>query len=216
MNKPGNGEQQDAKKPRPLFKRVLRVIGVLVLVCALGYAALIGYVCYREAHVPAPAGYDAIIVLGAQVKEDGVPSVQLSWRLDKALEMYNASPCVTVVCGAQGKDEPRPEGDVMRDWLINSGVSAEQVYVDDTSTDTRQNMENAKKILDGLGLTKPLIVTSDYHLPRAMAIAADAGMAPQGAGSLCRPELQYWVQNHSREALAWVKYWLVKYVGLKL
>jgi SanA protein len=216
MNKPENGEKQNAKKPRPLRRRVLCVIGVLVLACALCYAALIGYVCYREAHVPAPTGYDAIIVLGAQVKEDGKPSVQLSLRLDKALEMYRASPGVLVVCGAQGKDEPRPEGDVMRDWLVSSGVPAEQIYTDNTSMDTRQNMENAKNILDGLGLTKPLIVTSDYHLPRAMAIAADAGMTPQGAGSLCRPELQFWAQNHGREALAWVKYWLVKYVGLKL
>ena len=77
-------------------------------------------------------------------------------------------------------------------------------------------MENAKVILDKLGLTRPLVVTSDYHLPRAMEIAADAGFDPQGAGSLCRPEFSYWAQNHGREALAWVKYWLVKYVGLRL
>ena len=192
------------------------VIGILALAGIIVYAGLVGYVCYREANVPAPDDYDSIIVLGAQVKADGEPSVQLRWRLDKALEMYQASPCAIVVCGAQGVDEPRPEGDVMRDLLIADGVPAEQLYVDDTSMDTRQNMNHARTILNQLGLNRPLIVTSDYHLPRAMAIAGDAGFYPQGAGSLCRPELSYWAKNHGREALAWVKYWLMKYVGLNL
>lgn len=200
----------------PKKRRILRMIGALLALGVLCYGALIAYVCYREANVPTAGGYNAIIVLGAQVKPDGEPSVQLRWRLDKALEMYRASPCVMVVCGAQGGNEPRPEAEVMRDLLLAQGVPAEHLYTDAASMDTRQNMDNAKTILDSLGLAKPLIVTSDYHLPRAMAIAADAGLRPQGAGSLCRPELAYWAQNHGREALAWVKYWLVKYVGLPL
>lgn len=205
------------KKRRPLLGRILRLIALLAGIGVVVYGGLIGYVCYREANVPVPATYDSIIVLGAQVKPDGEPSVQLRWRLDKALEMYQAVPCVMVVCGAQGGNEPRPEADVMRELLLADGVPEAMIYADNTSVDTRQNMQNAKAVLDGQGLNKPLIVTSDYHLPRALEIAADAGFVnPQGAGSLCRPELEFWFQNHSREALAWVKYWLVKYVGLSL
>ena len=216
MIKQGQEGKQHAGKKRTLGARILRVIALLLALGALGYAALVGYVCYREENVPPPGRYDAIIVLGAQVKEDGEPSVQLRWRLDKALEMYRAQPCVIVVCGAQGSNEPRPEAEVMRELLIADGVPAEQVDTDAKSMDTRQNMENAKTILDSLKLSSPLIVTSDYHLPRAMEIAGDAGFTPQGAGSLCKPELEFWVKNHGREALAWVKYGLVKYVGLRL
>jgi SanA protein len=208
-------ETQATPRKRPR-RRILRMLIAVLVLGALVYGGLIGYVCYRETHVPAPTDYDSIIVLGAQVKADGEPSVQLRWRLDKALEMYNASPCTVVVCGARGGNEPRPEADVMRELLIADGVDSALIYVDTQSMDTRQNMDNAKAILDHLGLSRPLIVTSDYHLPRAMAIAEDAGFVPQGAGSLCRPELTYWAQNHGREALAWVKYWLVKYVGLPL
>ncbi len=196
--------------------KVLRVLCWLIAAGLMVYGGLIAYVCYREDHVPAPTDYDAIIVLGAQVKADGEASVQLRWRLDKALEMYEASPCVMVVCGAQGGDEPRPEADVMKELLALDGVPESMIYTDAESVNTRQNMDNAKVILDGLGLSRPLVVTSDYHLPRAMAIAADAGLTPQGAGSLCRPELSYWAKNHGREALAWVKYWLEKYAGLSL
>lgn len=211
-----NDRGKTTKKRRSAGAKVARVIATLAILGVLVYGALVGYVCYREANVPAPGAYDAIIVLGAQVKPDGEASVQLRWRLDKALEMYRARPCDIVVCGAQGGNEPRPEAYVMRDLLVADGVPAERIHADPDSMDTRQNMENAKAVLDALGLSAPLVVTSDYHLPRALEIAADAGLTPQGAGSLCRPELEYWAQNHGREALAWVKYWLVKYVGLKL
>ena len=48
------------------------------------------------------------------------------------------------------------------------------------------------------------IVTSDYHLPRAMQLARDRGLAAEGLGSPCKPE--YWMKNHFREVLAWGKY----------
>jgi len=44
----------------------------------------------------------------------------------------------------------------------------------------------------------------------------DMGLEPQGAGSLCKPGINFWLKNHLREALAWVKYWIVKYLGLPL
>ncbi len=196
-----------------------KVCKVLLWLLATGvvcYAALIGLVCYWEASVPAPSGYDGIIVLGAQVLPTGEPSVQLEWRLDKAEECYRLNPCPVVVCGAQGDNEPEPEGDVMRRVLLERGLPAEDVISDPNSLNTRQNIENGWAILSALGCQQPLIVTSDYHLPRALAIAADAGVEAQGAGSLCRDGFGFWFKNHSREALAWVKYWLIKYLGLPL
>ena len=192
------------------------MLAVLITLGVLCYTALIGFVVYRETHVPAPSDYDSIIVLGAQVQPNGEPSVQLDWRLDKAAEMYIAAPCPVIVCGAQGTDEPRPEADVMRDLLIADGVPAEAVYTDPVSVDTYQNIRNAKVIIEKLGLSKPLIITSDYHLPRAMAIAEMEGFDPQGAASPTRQELGFWLKNHCREALAWVKFWLIRYVGLTL
>ncbi|MBN1776748.1 MAG: YdcF family protein [Clostridiales bacterium] len=199
-----------------VLRRILKVLLVLFIFVAVCYAALVGYTVYREKTVPEPSDYDAIIVLGAQVQTDGEPSVQLDWRLDKAVEMYNASPCPVVVCGAQGKDEPRPEAEVMRDLLIGRGMPAGMIYTDPVSTDTYQNIRNAKAIIEQLGLNRPLIITSDYHLPRAMDIAKAEGFEPQGAASPTKQEFQFWLKNHGREALAWVKFFLIRYIGLDL
>ncbi|MFH1511761.1 MAG: YdcF family protein, partial [Bacillota bacterium] len=189
---------------------------VLIIIGILCYIALIGYVVYREFNVPEPGFYDVIVVLGAQVQETGEPSVQLDWRLNAAVAMYDAYPCPVIVCGAQGRDEPRPEAEVMRDLLIADGIPAGLIYTDPTSMDTYQNIRNAKAIISNLGLERPLIITSDYHLPRAMDIASAEGFAPQGVASPTRQELGFWLKNHCREALAWVKFFLIRHIGLDL
>ena len=58
------------------------------------------------------------------------------------------------------------------------------------------------------------MVTSDYHLPRAMALAEDEGMTATGLGAPTKAI--YWPKNYGREALAWIKYWMQKYLYLPL
>ncbi len=195
-------------------RRLTRLVGIFCCLGLLAYAGLVGFVYYQETHVPVPSQYDAIIVLGAQVLPTGEPSVQLRWRLDKAVEMYQKQPCPVVACGAQGVNEPAPEGDVMRALLMADGVLESHAFAETQSEDTSENIRNAWAMLSAMGCERPLIVTSDYHLPRALALAEDVGLHPQGAGSLCKPGVGFWMKNHMREALSWVKYWGVKHLGL--
>ena len=73
----------------------------------------------------------------------------------------------------------------------------------------------ARRLLEAYpDVKRVLIVTSDYHVPRAMAIAQDLGFEAEGLGARCLPER--WIKNHAREALAWCKYWAKKYLRLPL
>lgn len=194
------------------------IIGLIVLLVVL-YAGVVAMVCIREGSVlktvPAADEYDAIVVLGAQVKPDRSPSVQLSWRLDAAWEAWEQKHVPVVVCGAQGKDEPMPEAEAMSLYLENKGVPAADILKDPDSFNTNQNLQNAAKLLQDLpGIQRVMIVTSDYHVPRAMALARDLGFDACGMGSPCKQE--YWIKNHAREALAWCKYWARKYLHLPL
>ena len=200
-------------------RRGLTFVKILLLLAALAVLFLgfvLGRLLILENRVSREPSelrepYDAIIVLGAQVKADGTPSVQLSWRLDAAAEAYRNKPVPVVVCGAQGSDEPMPEASAMRDVLMEKGVSDEMILMDPDSTDTRQNLNNAKNLLSGMeNVRKVLVVSSDYHVPRALALAEDMGFEAIGLGSPCKPE--YWIKNHARETLAWIKYWLQKYL----
>ncbi len=200
-------------------RKVFRILLWLVILAAIAFAGLIGYICLEEGNVmkkvPESDQYDAIIVLGAQIRPDGTPSIQLGWRLDAAAEAYQQKKVPVVVCGAQGKDEPVTEAEGMKDYLIEKGIPEEDILQDPDSFNTHQNLKNAAVLLKTIpGVEKVLIVTSDYHVPRSLAIARDMGYQACGLGSPCKAE--YWLKNHAREALAWCKYWGIKYLHLPL
>ena len=158
------------QKKKHFFRKAIICIIILTAV----YAGIVGFVCIREGSVlkkvPAADDYDAIIVLGAQVKPDGSPSVQLGWRLDAAYEAWKQKKVPVVVCGAQGKDEPMPEAEAMSLYLVEKGVPAEDILKDPDSFNTNQNLKNAAQLLRQLsGIQRVMIVTSDYHVPRALA-----------------------------------------------
>lgn len=150
--------------------------------------------------------YDVIIALGAQVRADNTPSEALRRRLSLALEAYRQRPVPIICCGAQGKREPCPEGDFMCGWLVHQGVPESMVISENQSYDTLQNIENAKAIMQVRGLKRALVVTSDYHVCRSLAICRRFGVPAIGRGS---PSVRsYWLKNHARELLAWGKFFL--------
>lgn len=201
-----------------ILQRLFRVAGWILLAGILIYLIALGVLCIRESGIPKdPAGmmYDAIVVLGAQVTPEGIPSLQLQSRLDAARQAWNLHPVPVVLCGAQGKNEPDTEAAVMKAYLTASGIPEAQIRMDTESFNTRQNLNNAGKLLSDLQPGSViLLVTSDYHAPRAAAMARDAGWNVRALGSPCKPE--YWLKNHLRETLAWFKYWGMKYFSLPL
>ena len=199
-----------------MLRKLMKLALICVVLGVLFYLGVVAMVCYREKNVPPIGEYDAIIVLGAQVKPDGEPSLQLQWRIDAAAKAWRERNAIIVVCGAQGSNEPAPEAHVMRDELIKQGVPEEMILMDDQSFNTRQNIANAVTLLADADVDHVLIVTSDYHLPRAMAIAKDAGLDASGLGSPTKLGLRFWLKNHGREGLAWIKYWMQKYLHLPL
>ena len=198
------------------MKIIRNVLLGILLAGLLFYLGVVSMVAIRSAHIPAAEDYDAIIVLGAQVKPDGTPNLQLQWRLDAAIAAYESHPCLLVVCGAQGSDEPAPEGEVMRAYLLAHGIPAEQVLADTSSFNTRENLRNAAALLTGYDIRRVALVTSDYHVARALALAHDEGF-PDAQG-IPSPTLGGWyrVKNLTREGIAWIKYWAEKLTGIQV
>ena len=98
--------------------------------------------------------------------------------------------------------------------FAEGGIPADQILEDDTSTSTQENLRNAAELLKGKQVQQVAIVTSDYHVPRALAMAKDQGLNATGISSPTLPE--YWLKNHGRETLGWMKYLLQKYLHLPL
>lgn len=200
------------RRKKSFLRKGLKWMGSLILLGIICFGIALGLLTWAEKHVPAPEGdYDAIIVLGAQVLPNGEPNVQLELRLEKALSYYQTHPIPIISCGAQGSNEPAPEGDVMSDWLIQRGVAPEHAVSETNSYNTWQNLRNAAALLPA-GANRVIVVTSDYHLPRALQIAKDLGLEADGLGSPILP--YWWIKNHTREVLAWCKYFVGKVIPM--
>ena len=113
----------------------------------------------------APAGLDYLIVLGAQVREDG-PSAVLRYRLDET---------VCIVTGGQGSAEPIAEGISMRDCLVGQGIDASRILVEDKARNTIQNILFSKSLMSSPDASCG-IVTNNFHVARAMALARKQGL----------------------------------------
>ena len=198
------------------MRKLMKLALCCVMLGVIFYLGVVAMVIYRQNNMPPVGEYDAMIVLGAQVKPEGTPSLQLQWRIDAAANAWKERNSLIVVCGAQGVGEPATEASVMRAELMKQGVPGEYILMDEQSFNTRQNIANAAALLEGRDVKHVLVVTSDYHLARAMAIAEDAGFEASGVGSPTLQELRPWVKNQGREGLAWIKYWMQKYLHLPL
>lgn len=200
------------KKKHSLKRRLKRLFLLLILLGALFIALALGALSYAETHLP-PAAHqtDAIVVLGAQVRPDGELSLQLQLRLEAALESYQKNPRPIIVCGAQGRNEPLPEGEAMKNWLLEKGLPKEDILSEIHSYNTYENIANARALLPE-NAKSVTIVTSDYHLPRALAISGDQGLTAEGVPAPTQPE--WWIKNHGREVLAWGKYLLKKVIPI--
>ena len=152
---------------------------------------------------PKPA--DTAIILGAYT--DGFrPSFTLTARLRAGLRLYRAGyVSYFIVSGGRGEDETVSESRSMKRFLVLNGVPPEYVLEDRTSTDTWENLRNSQQVMERNGLITAVVVTSDYHLVRAMAVAKQLEMKATGfAAWSSRDEFRFAL----REVAARIKYTL--------
>ncbi|MBS4803310.1 MAG: YdcF family protein [Clostridium sp.] len=127
-----------------------------------------------------PKGKDAIIVLGAGVKNDGTPSDILADRLETSIEVYNEGVAsALILSGDHGREEYNEVG-AMKDYVLNNNIDESRVFMDHAGFSTYDTMYRAKEIFK---VKSAVIVTNEYHLPRALYIARKLGIEAYGVKS---------------------------------
>ena len=139
----------------------------------------------RAAAALAPACcYDAIVVLGggiAAAHPPELPEPDLNEGADRIwqaarLWKRGAAPRIIVTGGsflAKHGGPPLTEADAMRVFLIDLGVPADAITDEGKALNTIENIRNVRAII---GHGKVALVTSAYHMPRALQLAARAGL----------------------------------------
>jgi len=150
---------------------------------------------------------DCMIVLGARIRPDGQMSHALRYRCETALKFWREGLAKTIfLCGGQCTMDPCPEAGVMKAFFLENGVPEECLIVEDQSTNTIQNLRNAKAIMEVRGYACAAMITSDYHLTRALWIARDVGIDVWGVPAPSPHTPKGFIKTRSKEAVSWLLY----------
>lgn len=121
---------------------------------------------YRTADAPfAPVA----LVLGAGLRVDGSPSQYLQDRLDDAITLYRAGKVRALLVSGDNGSLNHDEPTAMMTYIVAQGIPASQVIRDYAGFDTYDSCVRAKKIF---GVTRALVVTQEFHLPRSSPVPA--------------------------------------------
>lgn len=144
---------------------------------------------------------DCALVLGAGVRDDGTPSDVLRDRLDVALSLYRHGRVDRLVVSGDHRTAPHDEPNAMRRYLEANGVPREAIFMDHAGFDTYSSVWRAKHVF---GAERVVVVTQDFHLPRALYVARSLGMAAEGA-SADRRQYRSIAWLHVRETISRTK-----------
>jgi uncharacterized SAM-binding protein YcdF (DUF218 family) len=146
-------------------------------------ALLVGYLVVTAAQVwltgrryePRPAG--AIVVMGA-AQYDGVPSPDLTARLDQALDLWRGGYATTVmVTGYKEPGDQFTEAQASARYLVTAGVPGADI-LEAGGSDSWENLSLAAPSLRARGDGTVLIVSDPFHEARSLSIATDVGLHP--------------------------------------
>jgi vancomycin permeability regulator SanA len=181
-----------------------RIFGRLALTGVLFGAALVGGPAWyvqvvtsdRIGTVDSVPAQPVALVLGAEVYADGQPSRYLQARLDVAKQLYDAGKVRAILVSGDGNPHYN-ETDGMRDYLIAAGVPAARVVGDPAGFDTYDSCVRARQVY---GVTRAIVVSQTYHLPRALATCRATGLEAWGVGdTTAKSNQQMWNYGTLRE-----------------
>ena len=143
--------------------------------------------------------YDAILLLGYGLDEHDQATEELQLRVKAAAKAYREGLSDTIVaCGGTTPGHHVSEAEVMQALLMQSGVEQNAILLEDKSQITIENMRFAADTLGGAKGKRVLVVTSDYHVRRAVLTAMRAGFWAKGYAAVLEHD-DAWKQKQKTE-----------------
>ena len=114
-----------------------------------------------------------ILILGAGLKPDGTPNRMLEDRLDQGIALYKSGAAPKILLSGDNGQERYEEVNAMKEYCLDQGVPREDIFMDHAGFSTYESIHRASSIFQ---VQSMVIVTQDYHLPRACYLAEKMGI----------------------------------------
>lgn len=167
------------------FPAIIKMLKTLLLLALLVLIAIvvINWLVYRrgralirpsEELAPAPVA----LVFGAYVAPDGTPSSAVEDRLVTAWKLFESGKVAKLILSGDHGQSDYDEVNGMKEYLERRGVPKDVLFLDHAGFDTYDSLLRAREVF---GVEEVILVTQEFHLPRALYIADKLGLKAQGA-----------------------------------
>jgi len=117
------------------------------------------------------------LVFGAGLRYDGSPTAVLRDRVQAAVQLYKAGKVEKLLFSGDNSYLYYNEPGAMKEYAISLGVPAEDIVQDFAGRRTYDSCYRATAIF---GITKAILVTQPFHLPRAVYTCRQMGIDATG------------------------------------
>jgi SanA protein len=166
-----------------LIKRLVRWFGLCFLAGVLLLVGLNMWMVLRSRSRVAtvveavPATPLALVLGTSKTLVSGRINVHWRGRMDAAAALWKAGRVKHILVSGDNRRMDYNEPRDMRDGLVERGVPVSAIHLDYAGLRTLDSVIRAQEIF---GVTRCVIVTDDFHLPRALWLADRRGMEVTG------------------------------------
>ena len=144
---------------------------IILLGVLLGYFVLNSIRIYNYSFEYSEKKSDVAIVLGA-VANEGKLSPVFKERINHGILLYKKGIVNKIIfTGGFGEGQEQSESRSAKNYALENEVPEKDIFIEEKSHYTIENLEYAKQIMDSLGLRNALIVSDPLHMKRATKLA---------------------------------------------
>ena len=157
-------------------KKTFRLISLFLVLSILFYLIFTAISIVSYGKIDEKANSDVAIVLGA-VTSNGEVSPVYRERINHGIWLYeNDYVDYLILTGGIGEENNASDAYIAKQYALSKSVPEQAIFIEEKSTITEENLENAKAIMDENSFDTAIIVSDPLHMKRAMLMAGDYGI----------------------------------------
>lgn len=156
-------------------KKILSLL-MLILSAAIIYVIATAVTIWNYQSVDERQAADVAIVLGAATWGDEVSPV-FRERINHGIWLYEQNYVKKIILtGGKTEGSVHSEAYIAMQYALQNGVPEEAILLEEESTVTLENLENAKAIMEAKGYDNAIIVSDPLHMKRVRLLARECEM----------------------------------------
>ena len=157
-------------------KKAMTFISLIIILLILFYLIFTAFNIINYGKIDNKTRCDVAIILGASTQNGQVSPVYRE-RLNHGIWLYeNGFADYLILTGGTGKGNNVSDAFAAKQYVLSKNIPEQAIYIEEKSTITEENLENAKTIMDKNSFKTAIIVSDPLHMKRSMLMAKDYGI----------------------------------------